>query len=175
MMPATSPNDWLSRFPAAEREAARAAFARNSIVTIVPATQAHVEMMVGKLRAGDAAELAALGFTDRQALEAGLLHSIEAWTAMAGDVAGAMFGITVDSVLADEGHPWLLTTCWTTVHWIVFAKCLRQMIERYKAMFPRLSNLVDARYPEALRLLTWLGFTIDPGPELVRFHWQRAN
>jgi hypothetical protein len=174
-MPATSPNDWLSRFPPGERDAARAAFSRMNGVRIVQATQEHVEGMVGKLREGDMAELAALGLTDREALEQGLRLSIECWTAMAGDIPGAMFGITCDNVLSEEGHPWLLTTCWTVVHWVSFAKTLRQMVERYKAMFPRLSNLVDRRYPEALRLLTWLGFTIDPGETIVRFHWKRDS
>jgi hypothetical protein len=71
-MPATSPDGWLSRFPPAERARARAEYARmDGGVRIVPATQAHVEGMIGQLRAGDLAELAALGMTDRDGSSAG--------------------------------------------------------------------------------------------------------
>jgi hypothetical protein len=83
-----------------------------------------------------------------------------------------MFGIGADSALADEGHPWLLTTCWTVPHWIVFARCLRDTIERYKRMFPRLSGITDARYKPAIRLLTWLGFSIGEGDAIVAFSWE---
>jgi hypothetical protein len=173
-MPATSPDSWLSAFPAAEREAARVIYADMRVVEIVPATRAHVEAMVGHLRAGDVAELAAIGLSDRAALELGFAHSIEAWTAVSAGVAMGMFGITCDSALADEGHPWLLTTCWTVPHWIVFAKALRVAVERYKRMFGRLSGLTDSRYAPAIRLLTWLGFSIAPGDGPVAFTWARS-
>jgi hypothetical protein len=172
-MPATSPPDWLASFPAAEREAARAAYPHTSHIAFVPATQAHVDAMVGHLRDGDVAELAAIGLTDRAALELGLAHSVEAWTAVSAGIAMGMYGVTCDSMLAGEGHPWLLTTCWTVPHWIVFAKALRSAVERYKGMFTRLSGMTDARYAPAIRLLTWLGFTIGPGDGPVEFTWQR--
>lgn len=172
-MPATSPEGWLSAFPPAEREAARATFARMTFIDIVPATREHVEAMVGHLRDGDVAELAAIGLSDRQALELGFERSIEAWTAVSAGVAMGMFGVTCDGVLSDEGHPWLLTTCWTSVHWLVFARSLREAVDRYKRMFSRLSGLTDARYAPAIRLLTWLGFSIGPGDGPVEFTWQR--
>lgn len=173
-MPVTTPDDWLSHFPAAEREAARETFSRMTCVEIVPATSAHVEAMVGHLRAGDVAEAAALGLSDRAALEQGLALSIEAWTAVSAGVAMGMFGVTCDGVLGDEGHPWLLTTCWTVPHWIVFARELRRATDRYKRMFQRLSGMTDARYPQAIRLLTWLGFSIEPGDGPVAFTWARS-
>jgi hypothetical protein len=172
-MPATTPDEWLSVFPPAEREAARAVYANMRIVEIVPATREHVEAMVGHLRDGDVAELAAIGLTDRTALELGFERSIEAWTAVSAGVAMGMFGVTADSVLSDEGHPWLLTTCWTVPHWIVFARSLREAVDRYKRMFSRLSGQTDARYAPAIRLLTWLGFVIGPGDGPVEFTWQR--
>jgi hypothetical protein len=174
-MPAVSPADWLARFPPAEREAARATYATMRVVEIVPATQAHVDAMVGHLRDGDVAELAAIGLTDREALERGLAHSVEAWTAVSAGVAMGMFGITCDAVLGDEGNPWLLTTCWTVPHWIIFARALREAVERYKGMFSRLSGMTDARYAPAIRLLTWLGFTIAPGDGPVAFTWDRRD
>lgn len=173
-MPATSPDDWLSHFPPEEREEARERFSRMTSIAIVPATREHVEAMVGRLRDGDVAELAALGLTDRQALEQGLAASIEAWTAVSDGLAMGMFGITCDSALADEGHPWLLTTCWTTPHWIVFARELKVAVDRYKRMFDRLSGLTDARYAPAVRLLTWLGFTVAAGDGPVEFTWRRS-
>jgi hypothetical protein len=173
-MPAIGPAKWLEAFPEAEREAARATYSRMTRVEIVPATQAHVDAMVGHLRAGDVAELAAIGLTDRAALERGLAYSIEAWTAVSAGVAMGMFGITCGGVLGDEGHPWLLTTCWTVPHWIIFARALREAVDRYKRMFPRLSGMTDARYAPAIRLLTWLGFAIGPGDGPVEFTWERA-
>jgi hypothetical protein len=172
-MPATSPADWLSAFPEGEREAARVTHARMRTIEFVPATQAHIDAMVGHLRAGDVDELGAIGLTDRQALELGLARSIEAWTAVSAGVPMGMYGIGADSILADEGNPWLLTTCWTVPHWIVFAKALREATDRYKRMFPRLTGITDARYKPAIRLLTWLGFTIGPGDCIVPFTWSR--
>jgi hypothetical protein len=173
-MPATGPAEWLSAFPEHEREAAREIYSRMKVVEIVPANQAHVEAMVGHLREGEIAELTAVGLSDRQALELGLAHSLEAWTAVSAGVAMGIFGITADSVLADEGHPWLLTTCWTVPHWIIFARHLREAVDRYKRMFPRLSGLTDARYRPAVRLVTWLGFTIGEGEKIVPFTWERG-
>jgi hypothetical protein len=172
-MPSTSPAAWLADFPAGEREGARATYARMCAgrIAFVPATAAHVDQMVGHLRAGDVAELAAIGLTDRAALEQGLACSIEAWTAVCAGVAMGMYGCTVDAVLGDEGHPWLLTTCWTTPHWLVFARALREAVDRYKGMFSRLSGQTDARYAPAVRLLTWLGFSIAPGDGPVAFSW----
>ena len=176
-MPANSPAEWLAAFPECERDAARETYGRmvRDGIRIVPATAAHVDAMVGHLRDGDVAELAAIGLTDRAALEYGLAHSIEAWTAVSAGVAMAMYGVGADGVLADEGHPWLLTTCWTVSHWIVFARCLREATERYKQMFARLSGLTDARYAPAIRLLTWLGFEIGAGEAVVPFTWSRTG
>lgn len=134
---------------------------------------AHVEAMVGHLRDGEVAELGAVGLTDRAALELGLTHSLEAWTAVSAGVAMGMFGIQATSALADEGHPWLLTTCWTVPHWVLFARWLREATERYKRMFPQLSGTTDYRYAPAVRLLTWLGFTVEPAAAITRFWWQR--
>lgn len=173
-MPTTTPDDWLAYFPAAEREQARETFARMTSVAIVPATPAHVDAMVGHLRAGDVAELAALGLSDREALEHGLAASIEAWTAESAGVAMGMFGLTCPGVLGDEAHPWLLTTCWTVPHWIVFARELRRATDRYKRMFSRLSGTTDAGYRPAVRLLTWLGFEVGQGEGTVPFTWSRV-
>lgn len=168
-MPATSPDQWLAAFPEGERETAREVFSTMGPIAFLPSTQAHVEAMVGHLRDGDMAELEAMGITDREALEQGLL-GIEAWTAVAGGIPMAMYGISGSD---DEGHPWLLTTCWTVPNWIVFARSLREACDRYKIMFPRLSGVTDARYAPAVRLLTWLGFTVDPGDGPVAFRWKR--
>lgn len=173
-MPTTSADSWLDAFPAAERDAARAILPRMTTIEFVPATQAHVDAMVGHLRAGDVAELAAVGLTDREALEYGLAHSIEAWTAVSAGVAMGMYGLAVDGALSDEAHPWLLTTCWTVPHWIVFAKALREATDRYKRMFPVLSGVTDSRYAPAVRLLTWLGFTVESGYGPVVFRWTRG-
>lgn len=170
-MPTTAPHEWLADFPEADRERARITFSEMKFIEFVPATQAHVDAMVGHLRAGDVAELSAIGLTDREALELGLSASFEAFAAVSAGVTMGMYGCTC-TALGDEGHPWLLTTCWTTPHWIVFARELREATERYKRMFHKLSGTTDSRYRPAVRLLTWLGFSVDPGDGPVGFHWE---
>ena len=131
-------------------------------IRIVPATIAHAEAMVGRLRPGDAAEIEAAGMEERQALVDSVADSVEAWAALEGDTVLAAWGISASALLGNDGWPWLLTTVDVDRHKIRLVREARRFIERARGMYPHLQMWVDARYVGALRLVASLGFRVHP-------------
>jgi hypothetical protein len=134
------------------------------MISIVPATAAHIEGMVGRLRPEVLAELAHYhGLSGRAALELGLQHSVEAWTALDDAEPVAMWGVTLASLLGDVAHPWVITTTATDRHKVRFWRQTKLEIARMLARWPVLSNEFDSRDGEACRILRRLGFTLIGG------------
>jgi hypothetical protein len=113
-----------------------------------------------KLRPGDAREIAALGVTMPEAFVLSTSRALwaDAWL-IDGEVA-AIVGLSVESLLGDEGVPWLLTGEPVERHKKLFLRETRAGVARMRGRFPVLRNFVHADYAEAVRWLAWLGFAI---------------
>jgi hypothetical protein len=134
------------------------------VIEIVHATREHAERIV--LRPGDARELAALGIADPAGR---LAESIQRslWSnayVIDGEVA-ALVGLAARTVLSGEGIPWLITGRPVDGHKKLFLRETRAGVERMRATFPVLRNIVHAEYHQTVRWLRWLGFEVlEPQP-----------
>lgn len=140
---------------------------------IIPATPAHAAALAPLLRPEDAAELDALGVDAGEIIAASIANSLEAWTWMADDEPGAIFGVSSQQTMGAEGFAWVLTGRAVENHLLTFCRGYRFHVKRFADMFPRLVNYVDARHEKALRWLAALGFVIEPpapfGPKAAPF------
>ena len=82
----------------------------------------------------------------------------------------------------DDGTPWLLGSQEQRKHVKTLLRASRAWMEEQKQIYPRLSNFVDADYPEAIRWLKWLGFDILPaepignrGAMLHKVQWVKED
>ena len=131
------------------------------LVQIVRATLAHAAAMVGRLRAGDAAEVEALGVTQLEALEHGVRASAWARTALVGGEPAAMWGVAAEGLLGGVGNAWLLTTPLVEQH---KKRLVRQALTEFAAMreaFPVLHGIIDPDYRQAVRLVERLGCRVS--------------
>ena len=150
------------------------------IVLVRPATLSDVYALARSLREGDRAEQIAVGRDPRRALRLSFLRSLYAPEACVvdGEVA-AMWGLGGD-FLSEEGQPWLMTGTAVERIPVAFVKIATGWIEQALAVKPSLVNSVIASYPQALALLTRLGFRLDePQPaghaRFCRFHVTREQ
>lgn len=133
---------------------------------VVPSIDAHVGMLLPKLRIDDLAEIDGTGSTARRSLWRGLRNSIVCETAFVDDEIAAMWGLAVSyipgvSLLSDKGAPWLLTSA--AVERVPFAVVRegRYAVARMLRIKPKLENYVLASYTRAVRTLRLIGFKID--------------
>jgi hypothetical protein len=81
-------------------------------------------------------------------------------------VVVAMFGVAAQSLLSDVGHPWMFGTPEMERHSRSLIREARPYIAEMKAMYPRLTNIVDARNHKSIRWLKKCGFEIQPAIRL---------
>ena len=139
---------------------------------IVTATPEHIKALSGNLRADDAAEAQAMGWTGEEAVAASYRTAIFSKALIVkGEVAAAwgMWGTPLGRV----GHPWLATAPVAECVKRAFLRVGRAEVASMLAMCPELVGIVDGRYLRAIRLLRVLGFTVSApfpyGPENVPF------
>ncbi len=132
-------------------------------IAIVPATFAHAEELAENLRPGDAMEIAALGFTPLEALDAALCHSLRAEAVLVvngqgrGQVA-ALRGYAAPALLGDTADLWCFTSPLCDARKKSVMKQSRAFVDELQGKFARLRALVALDYAQAVRWLGWLGF-----------------
>ncbi|MFM0151447.1 hypothetical protein [Paraburkholderia sediminicola] len=142
---------------------------------VVPATLEHAIAMAPRMREADRAECWALArLTPLEALEVSVQTAVYAWTWLVDGEPACMFGVGARSMIGDTGTPWLLSTDLVAKYPMPFLRGYRTYLQKMRAIYPHLSNVVDARYTTCVRWLGWLGFKVyDPvpmGPDGVLFH-----
>ncbi len=116
--------------------------------------------------------------TPFEALSVSLSNSRRAWTAMAGEVPFAVFGVG-QSLVPWLGIPWLLSTPIIEKARIPFLRQSRRFVDEMQRGFRVLENYVSAENTLSLKWLEFCGFTI--GGECERnghiFHkfWRESN
>ena len=144
------------------------------MMSLVPATAAHVADLAHRLRPADRAEFDAEGLSPLFGLQAVRDLSPEATTALVSGRAEAMFGICNVSVLTVVLAMLFVGSNAVTRHARLMVAHNRRWLVEAMRPFRVLRNRVDARNRVAIRWLRWLGFTILPpephGPHGLPFH-----
>ena len=149
------------------------------MISIVPASPAHVGVIANRMRDCDVRECAALGHSPKGALRHGLKVGYEVWTARHDGRPEAMFGLTVTSALGGEAIPWMLGTDEIYRHPREMIRWGESLVKRWLDSFPHLENLVSVENAAAIRMLRRWGFTIGKdviasgGVDFVPFTMER--
>jgi hypothetical protein len=113
------------------------------------------------MRDMDQIECLALGRTPKEALRGGLRASVTATTVMVDGRPVAIMGVVPLSLINGRGWVWMLGTDEVYGHARDFARYAPLMIEQWLTMFERLENIVAVPNRQAIRLLQYLGFTVE--------------
>ena len=148
---------------------------------VVPACEAHVAAIAGRVRPADRDELwASAMVTPEVAMAQGLEMSYDAVTWMVDEMPMAIAGISPGSFLGGVGVPWMVGTTGLVDHPIPFLRASRKMLSSFQERHAHLMNYVDARNTAAIAWLSWLGFEIgEPSPygllglPFHRFEWRQ--
>ena len=142
------------------------------VIEVRPATLDDARDLAPRLRAADAAEARALGFTPEQALVGSV--DVAQW-AEAYVVNGVVEAITGLGTREGQGVPWLAGSDAIGRHPKFLLRESRRQIARMLGQYKALGNVVDANNGAAIAYLRRLGFTIDaPRDGFHRFHLRAA-
>lgn len=130
------------------------------MIHIARATQEYTDYVAKHLRKSDQCELARAGRTDfEQAVRESVRISPFAFVGLNAGVPLCVFGLLPDSVLSPRARVWMLGTPNINYTKKSFVKHCRIILEGLLDIYPVLYNAVDANYPQAIRLLQFLGAT----------------
>lgn len=123
-----------------------------------------VYRLAAALRAGDRAEVAALGLDPRDAIRRSYRDAILRRSYFVDGDLAAMSGLC-GPLLSDIGEPYLMTTAAAERAPVSFLRLARAAVAEMLRHRLRLEGQVDASYHRACRLLEVLGFTVsEPRP-----------
>ena len=152
------------------------------MIRIARATNEHAQYVATHLRESDKRELARAGRTN---FEAAVLESVDvspfAFVALQGKKPLCVFGLLPDSVLSPRARLWMLGTPNINLTKKDFVKTCRIVVDGLLDIYPQLYNAVDANYPQAIRLLQFLGATFGKtvasptGAPFLIFEIRREN
>lgn len=148
-------------------------------VQVVKPTEALVAELAASMRAGDLAEVYALGMSPQRALEHSLDRSHAAGAVLFDGEVAAIYGLVQMEentfVGTKRALVWVLTGAAVDAHPLTFWRTSKAIVKALKAEFDVIFNDVDARYLSSVRWLERLGFSISPprphGPNRVPFHF----
>ncbi len=128
------------------------------------ATAKDVDCLGPRLRTADVEEIrAASGLLPAVALRRSYDFSTHVWAVRELDGRPiALWGVGPLSLVEGRGCPWLLAADAFESLGRDIARLSRPLLADMRDHYPRLENQVDARRTQAVRWLSWLGFTIDP-------------
>jgi len=151
-------------------------------VTVVPAQQAHVDYLRGRIRQADVDEVWRSGHqVAGDCVQRGLKQSSKCWVTLAGGEPCMIFGVAPVSVLSRTGTPWMLATDRIEDIKPSVARRSRHYVGSMMEGFDLLRNWVDFENTRSILWLKRLGFTVeDPapyGPEghLFRYFWRKKD
>jgi hypothetical protein len=129
-------------------------------ITITDATQQDADELVAHIRKDDLIEVTSItGQSVQDVITTGMLTSTKVWAARSDAGLVALFGYA--NVSDSTGIPWLLGTDLMKHHAKDLLRASPPYLKLMKAVFPRLTNIVDVRNKAAIRWLSWLGFSFS--------------
>lgn len=138
-------------------------------------TREDIEILADQVRPADRAEWAAVSGPDIGAiLSRGVESSAICWVwEIGGDLGGAL-GVVPHPTEAAIGMPWFISTKVADDHPAMLAQVMGLLLPAMLTLFPTLTNAIDGRNAQNVRMLDSLGFTLHPPRPLgamdVPFH-----
>lgn len=143
---------------------------------VVPATEALVRQMFGKMRHADELEvLAVTGAPVENSLWNGFRFSEKCWVAIDDETPVACFGVKRGGLVSDTGVPWLLGTDGILNVQREFVRQSRSYVQQMMEGLRRLENWVDARNTVSIKWLRWCGFTVEALPRPYGLNGERFH
>lgn len=128
------------------------------MIHIERANPAHTAFVAKHLRQSDILELARAGRNDYETVvQQSVAISEFAFVALKDRTPLCVFGLKGDGILSRRARLWLLGTDEINTAKKEFVKTCRAVVDGLLDIYPILYNAVDANYPQAIRLLTFLG------------------
>lgn len=128
------------------------------MITIERTKNEHIRFVSARLRKGDKLELEHAGRKDYQAaVKESVAVSSFAFTALHNGVPMCLFGLRPDGLLSRRARVWLLGTGEINTTKKDFVRTCRAVLNGLLDIYPELYNAVDDGYPQAKRLLQFLG------------------
>lgn len=128
---------------------------------IVPATLSHATALRDRLREKDRRECVGQNGSVRRALHQAVRRSLYSNAVLLDGTVIAMWGLG-GAMLGDEGHPWFLTAPEVERFPMAMVREARYAAEEMLACRPFLWNYVLADYPQAVKFVSVVGFSLDP-------------
>lgn len=122
------------------------------------------------MRLADQAECRAYGIEPYHALAQSRERSTGSYEVWVGDALVAEWGYRIDSFLSRHASVWCLSFDPADGHRIFFARRSRAIMNELLRHFAVLRCEVHAQHAQAVRWLTWLGFTMEHMRETVDGH-----
>lgn len=143
------------------------------MIAIRPLQIEDIAEIADSARRADVEEMmACTGASVCAALSYGLQHSLRSWVIEHDGIPLAAVGDTLAAV--GVGVPWMVTTNNITINPRGFLRASKAVLSEALQRHAKLTNYVDARNTDAIRWLSWLGFTIGPavpyGASRLPFH-----
>lgn len=111
------------------------------------------------VRAQDALECMAAGFTPEEALMRSIAFSDEVWEHREDGLVIAMWGFRIRGFLTQSVDAWLLTSEEVAKHKVKFARKTKQWVqEMFARGYTAIYAEVHTSYLDAIKWLLWLGF-----------------
>lgn len=133
-----------------------------------PAGKAHARELGRSMKLEDRREIQASGgFTiPEKAVRAAINCSVEAWAAYAGGDLVAVFGVRLQrDPRGDWWIPWMMVSEKASSHPLTVWRASRPLFNHLRSKYPRMVQMVHARYVSAIRWVEKLGFKIgQPEP-----------
>lgn len=130
-------------------------------VRLEAAGKRHARELSRIIRKKDLEEIKSTGnfVTAEPAVRVSINRAKEAWAAYHGDKLLAVFGV---AAYPQMQVPWMLTSVHVDGVPLTFWKCSKRGVSYLRDKYPLLTNMVHCAYPQAIRWLEKLGFTISP-------------
>ena len=140
------------------------------VITFEETRREHCPILARNMREGDKRECEDVGFTPQKAVWRSYRHSLMARTYFVDGELAAIVGMG-GNALSDTGAPWLFTTYAVERVPLGFVRHSRAYVEEMLSVKPFLENYVSANYPQAVKFVQAVGFTLG---ETVLIGDQRA-
>lgn len=127
-------------------------------------TPEHIEQLKLTMRKEDRVEaLLSSGKSPAEVLDGILSLPTESYTWLDGGVVLCIFGVAQFPGRDDMGVPWLLASTSFEGKAKAISRSCKKHLARMSSPYKHLCNIVHAKNPKAIRLLTWLGFSFSEG------------
>jgi hypothetical protein len=146
-------------------------------------TETNMRYVLDHLSAEDCAELRAAGVEANawEVFSYGVNRANDSGCVMHGDTPVAIFGLGPHPSSLDAAVVWMVATPEFAAHPHAAALLSRDIVQRWKERYTKLTNCVHREHVRAIRWLRWLGFrvvdseAIGPDSAFFLFDWSRDS